>query len=119
MLHRSLAVLTLVCAAGCAAERPPDAAYPTGESAPTTAEPKESAEEDEVAEEKAIVNDPAVIATAQKVNDVLGRIEVQGKMGKEDEADKELLTRASAMHADVVIDIGFEHGEGGSEPTKV
>jgi uncharacterized protein YbjQ (UPF0145 family) len=197
MLHRSLAVFTLLCAAGCAAERPPDAAYPTGESTPTTAEPKESAEEDEVAEEKAIVNDPAVIAAAQKVKviqnehadcptelvglvdvhepvesvdralevlrrkaakmgaeevvgvefhhgepgeepthlsgmavrckdllqgrqyDVIGRIEVQGKMGKEDEADKELLQRASAMHADLVIDIGFEHGEGGSEPTKV
>ena len=51
--------------------------------------------------------------------DVLQKIEVQGKMGKEDEADKELLTRASAMHADLIIDIGFEHGEGGSEPTKV
>jgi uncharacterized protein YbjQ (UPF0145 family) len=196
-MYRSLAVLTLLCATGCAAERPPDAAYPTGESTPTTAMPKESAEEDEVAEEKAIVNDPAVIAAAQKVKviqnehadcatelvglvdihepvesvdralevlrrkaakmgaeevvgvefhhgepgeepthlsgmavrckdllqgrqyDVIGRIEVQGKMGKEDEADKELLQRASAMHADLVIDIGFEHGEGGSEPTKV
>ncbi len=51
--------------------------------------------------------------------DVIGRIEVQGKMGKEDEADKELMSRASAMHADLVIDIGFEHGEGGSVPTKV
>jgi uncharacterized protein YbjQ (UPF0145 family) len=196
-MYRSLAALVFLCATGCAAERPPDAAYPTGESAPTTAMPKESAEEDEVAEEKAIVNDPAVIAAAQKVKviqnehadcptelvglvdihepvesvdralevlrrkaakmgaeevvgvefhhgepgeepthlsgmavrckdllqgrqyDVIGRIEVQGKMGKEDEADKELLQRASAMHADLVIDIGFEHGEGGSEPTKV
>ncbi|HEX8795806.1 MAG TPA: hypothetical protein VF765_32875 [Polyangiaceae bacterium] len=51
--------------------------------------------------------------------DVIGHIEVNGKMGEEDEADKELLERASAMHADLVIDIGFEHGEGGSEPTKV
>jgi hypothetical protein len=40
-------------------------------------------------------------------------------MGKEDEADKELLERAGRMHADLVIDIGFEHGEGGSQPTKV
>jgi uncharacterized protein YbjQ (UPF0145 family) len=196
-MYRSIAVVTFLCAAGCAAERPPDAAYPTGESAPTIATPKEPAEDDEVAEEKAIVNDPAVIAAAQKVKviqndhvdcptelvglvdihepvqsvdsalevlrrkaakmgaeavvgvefhhgepgeepthlsgmavrckdllqgrryDVIGRIEVQGKMGKEDEADKELLERASAMHADLVIDIGFEHGEGGSEPTKV
>jgi uncharacterized protein YbjQ (UPF0145 family) len=51
--------------------------------------------------------------------DVLGQIEVQGKMGKEDEADRELLERAGKMHADLVIDIGFEHGEGGSQPTKV
>jgi uncharacterized protein YbjQ (UPF0145 family) len=51
--------------------------------------------------------------------DVLGKIEVNGKMGKEDEADKELMARASEMHADLVIDIGFEHGEGGTEPTRV
>jgi uncharacterized protein YbjQ (UPF0145 family) len=51
--------------------------------------------------------------------DVLGKIEVTGKMGKEDEADKELMTRAGAMHADLIIDIGFEHGEGGTEPTRV
>src|SRR5579859_548913 len=51
--------------------------------------------------------------------DVLGKLEVQGQMGKEDEADKELLRRAGAMHADLVIDIGFEHGEGGNQPTKV
>jgi uncharacterized protein YbjQ (UPF0145 family) len=51
--------------------------------------------------------------------DVLGKIEVKGKMGKEDEADKELMAKAGAMHADLVIDIGFEHGEGGNEPTRV
>ncbi len=51
--------------------------------------------------------------------DVLGKIEVQGKMGKEDEADQELKARAAAMHADLIIDIGFEHGEGGTQPTRV
>jgi uncharacterized protein YbjQ (UPF0145 family) len=51
--------------------------------------------------------------------DVIGKIEVKGKMGKEDEADKELLAKAGAMRADLVIDIGFEHGEGGTEPTRV
>jgi uncharacterized protein YbjQ (UPF0145 family) len=51
--------------------------------------------------------------------EALGRIEVKGKMGHEDDADKELLERASAMGADLVIDIGFEHGEGSSEPTRV
>jgi uncharacterized protein YbjQ (UPF0145 family) len=51
--------------------------------------------------------------------DVLEKIEVKGKMGKEDDAERELLTRASALHADLVIDMGFEHGEGGSQPTRV
>jgi uncharacterized protein YbjQ (UPF0145 family) len=51
--------------------------------------------------------------------DVLGRIEVPGKMGDEDDAERELLARAGAMGADLVIGMGFEHGEGGSEPTKV
>jgi uncharacterized protein YbjQ (UPF0145 family) len=51
--------------------------------------------------------------------DLLGRIDVQGKMGDEDDAERELLTRARAMRADLVIDIGFEHGEGAGQPTRV
>jgi uncharacterized protein YbjQ (UPF0145 family) len=51
--------------------------------------------------------------------DVLGRIEVPGKMGDEDGAEHELLARARAMRADLVIDMGFEHGEGGEQPTRV
>jgi uncharacterized protein YbjQ (UPF0145 family) len=51
--------------------------------------------------------------------DVLQKIEVQGKMGKEDDAERELMDRATAMRADLVINIGFEHGEGGSQPTRV
>jgi uncharacterized protein YbjQ (UPF0145 family) len=51
--------------------------------------------------------------------DVLGRIEVPGKMGDEDGAERELLARAGAMHADLVINVGFEHGEGGQQPTRV
>jgi uncharacterized protein YbjQ (UPF0145 family) len=51
--------------------------------------------------------------------DVLEKIEVKGKMGMEDDAERELMHRASAMHADLVIDMGFEHGEGGSQPTRV
>jgi uncharacterized protein YbjQ (UPF0145 family) len=50
---------------------------------------------------------------------VLEKIEIKGKMGKEDDAEAELLSRAGAMHADLVIGMGFEHGEGGSEPTRV
>jgi uncharacterized protein YbjQ (UPF0145 family) len=51
--------------------------------------------------------------------DVLERIEVKGKMGKEDDAEKELMARASALRADLVVDIGFEHGEGGTQPTRL
>jgi uncharacterized protein YbjQ (UPF0145 family) len=51
--------------------------------------------------------------------EVIEKIEIKGKMGKEDDAEAELLSRASALHADLVIDMGFEHGEGGSEPTRV
>ena len=51
--------------------------------------------------------------------DVIEKIEIKGKMGKEDDAEAELMSRAGALHADLVIDMGFEHGEGGSEPTRV
>jgi uncharacterized protein YbjQ (UPF0145 family) len=51
--------------------------------------------------------------------DVLQKIEIKGKMGKEEDAERELVDRASAMHADLIIDMGFEHGEGGSQPTRV
>lgn len=51
--------------------------------------------------------------------DVIEKIEIKGKMGKEDDAEAELLARAGALHADLVIGIGFEHGEGGSQPTRV
>ena len=50
---------------------------------------------------------------------VLEKIEIKGKMGKEDDAEAELLSRAGALHADLVIGMGFEHGEGGSEPSRV
>jgi uncharacterized protein YbjQ (UPF0145 family) len=51
--------------------------------------------------------------------DVLGRIDVPGKMGDEDDAERELLDRARAMGADLVMGMGFEHGEGGEQPTRV
>jgi uncharacterized protein YbjQ (UPF0145 family) len=50
--------------------------------------------------------------------DVLERIEVQGKMGKEDDAEKELMARAGALGADLIINIGFEHEKAGSNPPK-
>jgi uncharacterized protein YbjQ (UPF0145 family) len=51
--------------------------------------------------------------------DELGRIEVTGKMGDEDGAARELLDRARSMRADLLIRIGFEHGDGEGQPTKV
>jgi uncharacterized protein YbjQ (UPF0145 family) len=51
--------------------------------------------------------------------EILGRIEVPGAMGDEDSAEHELLARAGSMHADLVIGIGFEHGDGEGQPTKV
>jgi uncharacterized protein YbjQ (UPF0145 family) len=51
--------------------------------------------------------------------EVLGRIDVAGKMGDEDDAERELLARAGAMGADLVMGMGFEHGEGGKQPTRV
>jgi uncharacterized protein YbjQ (UPF0145 family) len=51
--------------------------------------------------------------------EVLAKIEVKGKMGKEDDADRELMARAHELGADLVLGIGFEHGEGGGQPTRV
>jgi uncharacterized protein YbjQ (UPF0145 family) len=52
--------------------------------------------------------------------DVIGKLEVNGDMGGEERAFAKLLGKASAMKADLVINVEFEHGEGGEgEPTKV
>lgn len=51
--------------------------------------------------------------------DVLDKIDVVAEMGKEDDGDKELIRRASAMGADLVMDIQFEHGDGDGRPTHV
>jgi uncharacterized protein YbjQ (UPF0145 family) len=50
--------------------------------------------------------------------DVLGKVEVRGSMGKEEDAFSELKAKARAMRADLVLGVKFEHGEGGEgEPT--
>lgn len=51
--------------------------------------------------------------------DVIGKIDVVAEMGKEDDGDKELIRRAGAMGADLVMDIEFEHGDGEGKPTHV
>ena len=52
--------------------------------------------------------------------DVLGKLEVNGDMGGEERAFAQLLGKAATMKADLLINVEFEHGEGGDgEPTKV
>ena len=192
-----VSLASIALCAGCAAEQPRSAEFPSTTKSTTEASESKSAEDDEIAEEKALMADPKLVAAASKVrviqndqldcpsevmglvdihqpvktqdqalevlkrkaaklgadavmgvefhhgepgeepthlsgmavrcNDllkgreytVLEKIEIKGKMGKEDDAEAELLARAGAMHADLVIGMGFEHGEGGSEPTRV
>jgi uncharacterized protein YbjQ (UPF0145 family) len=51
--------------------------------------------------------------------DVLGKIEIAGRMGHEEDAMSELKSRAYSMHADLIIGVEFEHGEGEGKPTHV
>ena len=51
--------------------------------------------------------------------DVLGKIDVNGAMGKEDDAFDELRSRAQRMGASMILGVSFEHGEGGDHPTRV
>ena len=48
--------------------------------------------------------------------DVLAHIDVAADMEHEDEALAELQRRAGLLHADLVIHIAYEHGEGEGEP---
>jgi uncharacterized protein YbjQ (UPF0145 family) len=52
--------------------------------------------------------------------EVIGTVRVDGAMGKEENAFEDLRDKAWAMHADLLMDISFEHGEGGEgETTKL
>ena len=52
--------------------------------------------------------------------DAIGSVQSDGKMGSEERAFASMLEKAKAMHADLVIHVKFEHGEGGDkEGTKV
>jgi uncharacterized protein YbjQ (UPF0145 family) len=44
--------------------------------------------------------------------DVIGSISIKGAMGKEEDAFAQLRAKATAMKADLVLDVTFEHGEG-------
>jgi uncharacterized protein YbjQ (UPF0145 family) len=51
--------------------------------------------------------------------DVVGDIDVAGQMGHEEDAFATLKQRARALHADLITDIRFEHGEGEGKPTRL
>ena len=50
--------------------------------------------------------------------DVLGDVQGTDKMGNENGADRDMMSKAKSMGADLVLDIHFEHGEG-DEPLRV
>jgi uncharacterized protein YbjQ (UPF0145 family) len=45
--------------------------------------------------------------------DVVKKLEVKGDMGGEEHAYEALLAKAREAHADLLIEVSFEHGEGG------
>jgi uncharacterized protein YbjQ (UPF0145 family) len=51
--------------------------------------------------------------------DVLGKIDIPGGTGDEDEALHQLRAKASAMRADLIIGVSFEHGEGEGQPSHI
>jgi uncharacterized protein YbjQ (UPF0145 family) len=51
--------------------------------------------------------------------DVLGTIDIRGGTGGEERALAELKARGFALHADLVIGVQFEHGEGEGKPSRL
>ncbi|MEP7124066.1 MAG: hypothetical protein ABJE95_24275 [Byssovorax sp.] len=51
--------------------------------------------------------------------DVIGELDVPGEMEHEEEAFETIRDRASMLHADLIIDIHFEHGEGEGQPSRL
>jgi hypothetical protein len=49
--------------------------------------------------------------------DVLGQVEVDAKMGQEQEGLTELRAKAGAMDADALIDVQYQHGDGARATT--
>jgi len=54
---------------------------------------------------------------ADKPYNVLGQVEVDAEMGREQEGMDQLREKAGSMGADVLVDVQFQHGEGGGEKT--
>ena len=55
----------------------------------------------------------AATAADRGVHDVIGQVEVKGAMGKEERAFDDLMAKARTMNADLLINIKYDHGEGG------
>ena len=51
--------------------------------------------------------------------DVLEKMDVAGDMGDEDEAYAKMQARAKTLHADLIMGVSFEHGEGAGAKTHV
>ncbi len=51
--------------------------------------------------------------------DVIGNVEVTEKMGDEDALYRSMKTKAKSLGADLILDVKFDHGEGGDQPLKM
>jgi uncharacterized protein YbjQ (UPF0145 family) len=51
--------------------------------------------------------------------DVIGPVEVTNKMGDEDGLYRAMKAKAKSTGADLIVDVKFEHGEGGDEPLRL
>lgn len=51
--------------------------------------------------------------------DVIANVEVPGDMGHEDDAFRRLKEKGRELRADLLIDVGFDHGEAGNGLTKL
>ena len=51
--------------------------------------------------------------------DVIGEVNVEEKMGSEEELYKALRVKAKSQGADLILDVKFEHGDGEGQPLKM
>jgi uncharacterized protein YbjQ (UPF0145 family) len=92
------------------------------------AKEKAKADDDDDDDDGPLPTDAATIARAKTVKvmqnehlncatEALGPIDVHKKMESTDQALEALKLRAAALGAEAIVDVNFEHGEGGKEPT--
>ncbi len=51
--------------------------------------------------------------------DVIGNVEVTNKKGDEDGLYRSMKQKAKSLGADLILDVKFDHGEGGDQPLKM